>query len=89
MGYGAGGADAVGVHLSQQMRRWVADYGQQAQLWQAILAEAEALAALATWAAEQEGVWPEILSPSDDGLLLAIEDLAHPLLPVPQRVGAA
>ena len=84
---GPGALMLSGVHLSQQMRRWVADYGQQAQSWQAILAEAEALAALATWAAEQEGVWPEILSPSDDGLLLAIEDLAHPLLPVPQRVG--
>ena len=76
-----------GIHLSQQIRLWVAAYGKQAQNWQQILAEVEALSALSTWAAEQQGAWPEIVEPADDKPLLDVEDLSHPLIPAPQRVG--
>ncbi|MBA3846940.1 MAG: DNA mismatch repair protein MutS, partial [Planctomycetes bacterium] len=50
----------------------------------ALIADADALACLATWAAEQGGSWPVI---DDAGPTLEFTALAHPLLPRASRVG--
>ena len=84
---GPGALMLSGVHLAQQIRGWVAEYAQNAQQWRSTLAQVEALSALATWSAEQDGVWPEIIPASEEGALLDVEDLSHPLLPMPLRVG--
>lgn len=64
--------------------RWKRQHGQHLSEWCRDLAEAESLAALATWAAEQGGCWPTW---SDDGPLIEAKQLAHPLLARSKRTG--
>jgi len=67
-----------------RLHRWAARHGAAVVGWTRALAETEALACLATWCAEQGGCWPEV---DGSGPLLAVDDLAHPLLPRDRRIG--
>lgn len=69
----------------RRLHAWHQTHGARRAEWIATLGRGEALACLATFAAEQGGCWPE-LAGQEDGLL-AVTDLAHPLLPRDQRVG--
>lgn len=64
------------------LAKWRQQHADQVTAWQDAIARAEALASLATWAAEQGGCWPVF---TDDGVFEAAE-LAHPLLPSDRRV---
>jgi len=63
---------------------WAQLHHAQVVSWRDDLAEVEAWSALATWAAEQGGCWPQWCS---DGPLLEAKALAHPLLPRDRRSG--
>ncbi|TVR12200.1 MAG: hypothetical protein EA401_09640 [Planctomycetota bacterium] len=82
--YGPGALLCAGIHLEQRFHHWGQQHRQHFSHWLQVLAEAEALASLATWAAEQPGTWPQL---NDHGPLLAAENLQHPLLPRSQRIG--
>ncbi|MFW5751659.1 MAG: MutS-related protein [Planctomycetota bacterium] len=69
----------------RRLHAWAQAHGARRAQWIDTLGRGEALACLATFAAEQGGVWPE-LAGAEDGVL-AVTDLAHPLLPRDQRVG--
>lgn len=82
--YGPGALLLSGVHLAARYRQWAQLHGREPQRWRQVLAEVEALSALATWAVEQPGTWAEI---QPTGPLFSAENLAHPLLPASARVG--
>ncbi len=67
-----------------RLQAWHVTYGARRGAWVSALADADALACLATWAAEQGGCWAVI---DDAGPTLSFTRLAHPLLPRAQRVG--
>lgn len=64
--------------------RWADRHAADRSGWLAVLGEGQALACLATYAAEQGGVWAELAT---SGPAIETEALAHPLLPSQQRVG--
>jgi len=68
----------------RRLHRWALEHGADYADWCDLLAEAEATACVATYAAEQGGVWAE---PVVGDEIVHAEDLAHPLLPREQRVG--
>ena len=73
------------THLAWAIDRWRARAGQHVAGWFAALGELEALAALATFAAEHpDAVYPTL---SGGAPALEAEGVAHPLLPVAAAVG--
>ncbi|HYE04652.1 MAG TPA: hypothetical protein VEL07_03945 [Planctomycetota bacterium] len=67
-----------------RLQAWHAAHGARRAGWVALIADADALSCLATWAAEQGGAWPVV---DDAGPTLEFTALAHPLLPRTIRVG--
>ena len=67
-----------------RLHAWADQHGSSYAAWLEVLGQGEALACLATCAAEQGGCQPEIV---DHGPVFEAEELAHPLLPRATRIG--
>lgn len=72
------------LHVLAGLERWIRDVGRHTDGWFEALAELEALCCLATLAhAEPHSIFPELVNATEP---LAIDALAHPLLPSASRV---